>query len=49
MDIREVLHWLVDQNTVSASARAGQPTADEVRQAIDANYGYTPAAETPAE
>lgn len=39
MDVREILLWLVDQISVPASARGGAPTADEVRQAIDAAYG----------
>ena len=41
MDVREILHWLVD--AVSKPGYEGATaTPDEVRQAIDDAHGYTP-------
>lgn len=41
MDVREILHWLVD--AVSKPGYEGATaTPDEVRQAIDDVHGYTP-------
>lgn len=50
MDVREVLHWLVSQHDTPAYARHGQPSAAEVRKAIDVAYGAAepdPPAEQP--
>jgi hypothetical protein len=41
LDVREILHWLTD--AVSKPAYEGTTaTPDEVRQAIDDAYGWTP-------
>ncbi len=41
MDVREILHWLVD--AVSKPGYEGATaTPDEVRQAIDKAHNYTP-------
>ncbi len=46
MDVREILHWLVDQAVVPHYERAGEPSADDVRKAIDDAHGYTPPVQT---
>jgi hypothetical protein len=42
MDVREILHWLVDAVSVPAYERAGAPDPGQVREAIDEAHGYTP-------
>jgi hypothetical protein len=40
LDVRQILHWLVDAVSKPDYQLAGQPGPDQVRQAVDDAFGY---------